>query len=149
MSPLDKLFLQRLRSFLAMSERLELLPKLQERIAQKLAELRACCEQTKDENQQSAVTAILERNDAKMRTIGNKAMRIGNRINSAVGKMEAVRSKSAERLSPVQEKRLTRAINRGLKTLELSQSLLEMQLLDLDGITDEIDHALGGQKLAN
>lgn len=132
-----------------MTEQLELLPKLQERVAQKLAELQARCEQAKGENQQGAVTAILQRNDAKMRAIGNKAIRIQDRINSAVEKMEAVRSKSAERLSPVQEKRLTRAINKGLKTLELSQSLLEMQLLELDGITDEIDRALGGQTPAN
>ena len=132
-----------------MVERLEMLPKLQERVDQKLAELPARGEQARSGDQQRAVIAILKRNDAKMKTIGNKAIRIRDRINSAVQKVEAVRSKSPERLAPIQEKRLTRAINRGLKTLVLSQSLLEMQLLELDGIADEIDRALGQRSRPN
>ena len=129
-----KLLLERLQLATAIVEELDILPVLQQRVNQRLDELMTRCEEALASSQGSAIDEILTRNQRKMKMALAAADRIQKQMNDIAEKMRPVGLPTAGTASLSEEKRLNKTLSRGLRTLMFSQSLLEMQLIELDRI---------------
>jgi hypothetical protein len=132
------LLLSRLGISAKIAAKITLTENLGERVVQKCSALLALAQEDGSELRKAAINAVLDRDAKRLKTLVEGANRTGRH-----------RDKVAQRLTDIKDfvdapaGRVDRVMSRSLSSLERIQALLELELLELDGIADEIEEAIG------
>jgi hypothetical protein len=110
--------------------KLDLLCQLRDRIEQRLDHAMALAEKGGQ-----TTMAVLDRNAEKLRTFADKSIRSQHQINRLAKRFQKV-----ERQVPDMDNTgIDRQLARVLQILDKTETLLEVELLELDGIVEEIE----------
>jgi hypothetical protein len=132
------LLLSRLGLAAKIAAKITLTENLRDRVIQKCSALMALALEGENELRKATVSAVLDRNTKRLETFVKGADRTSRHLD-----------KVAKRLTDIDDfvdqpaGRVDRIMSRSLSSLERIQSLLELELLELDGISDEIEEAIG------
>ena len=121
--------LSRLQTLAQARSKLDLLCQLRDRIEQRLDHAMALAEKGQ------TTMAVLGRNAEKLRTFADKSIRSQDQINRLAKRFQKV-----DRQAPDMDNTgIDRQLARALQILDKTETLLEVELLELDGIVEEIE----------
>jgi hypothetical protein len=132
------LLLSRLDLSAKVMAKIDLAESLRDRVIQKCASMMALALEGDNELRKAAVSAVLDRNAKRLETFAEGANRAGRHLDKVAKRLTAIND-----FADAPAGRVDRIMSRSLSSLERIQSLLELELLELDGISDEIEEALG------
>ena len=122
--------LSRLQTLAQARSKLDLLCQLRDRIEQRLDHAMALAEKGGQ-----TTLAVLDRNAEKLRTFADKSIRSQDQINRLAKRFQRVDRQVPDMANTGIDRQLARA----LQILDKTETLLEVELLELDGIVEEIE----------
>src|SRR5208282_5167293 len=127
------LLLSRLELSAKVAAKIDLTENLRDRVIQKCSALLVLAQEGEDELRKAAVSAVLDRNTKRLETFVEGANRAGRHLDKVAKSLTDI-----NHFVDAPAGRVDRIMSRSLSSLERIQSLLELELLELDGISDEI-----------